>query len=129
MPPVDLDDRQWDTAKNLSMFGRIAAIQTQILVNSYTYSDISRLITVHDVPDDDATEDEEGDDFERLTSKSDDPLSSLIIDSLWDLYSETKEGGNEITVDPTSSVASLFDKGREYRIPVVIVRFVGYLTF
>lgn len=118
MPPLtDDDEYQWDTPQNTRMLARIASVSTQTLINQYSFHDVFRLIKVTEAgsSDDDSTSGEEPDEVEeddgpKLEAKSDDPLASLIVESLEQLESTSREGGNEFTISPASSVAGLFTK-------------------
>jgi len=113
----DLDNEEWNSQKPLSMVAKIASIQSSLLVVGYGYHDIARLIKVRDedeTEDEDATE-PESEEEDMVEAKSDDPLAEVLIDSLNELESTTREGGLEIDVSPKTSVAQLFKKGSEQR--------------
>ena len=44
----DLDSDEWNQVKPLGMVAKVASIATQLLVNSYSYADIARMIRVND---------------------------------------------------------------------------------
>lgn len=132
MPPVSIDDGQWDNAKNMAMIAKVAAVQTSLLVNSYGYHDIARLISMKDQcedededeeeeedDDDDRTEVEETDDEDDccegkyLVAQSDDPLAEVLVNSLEALESTVREGPNELYISPALSVGELFQKGNK----------------
>ena len=99
MPDIENTD-QWNQPKTLTMLAKIASIATALLVNTYSYADVSRLIKIKDADCD--TDDGE----EVLEAKSDDKFSEIIVSSLNRLL--VSASGHEIS--PANSVAHLFRK-------------------
>ena len=93
MPSID--DDQWDTAKNMAMIAKVAAVSTQLLINSYGYHDVARLITVKDQDEDDEEEQERDEDeteeetdeedecceSKYIEARGDDPLAEVLVNS------------------------------------------------
>jgi len=107
----DLDSDEWNNTKSYGMVAKVASIATQILVNGYGYADVARLIKVNDLDCDSDDDTEE----EILDTASDDPLSEVLVSSLYRLESSTREGANQLEISPPASVAELFRKGSDAR--------------
>ena len=99
-------DEHWDAIKHepLSMVAKVASIQTQLMINNYSYQDVARLIAVKMTEDDDETEDEDeseedeesdessGEERYLEAIKSDDPLAELLVESEEDEESDESTG-------------------------------------
>ena len=107
-----LDDDEWNTGlKPLSMVLKVAQIQSTILINSYGYNDVARMIKIGGGADSDTEEDDDADsdcDERELMVANDDPLAKVLVDSLAEMETTSRLGGNEIEISPGASVAALF---------------------
>jgi hypothetical protein len=100
MPELE-NTEQWNQPKTLAMLAKIASVATSLLVNTYGYPDVSRLIQINNVDCD------EDDDVEEvLVAKSDDKFSEILVSSLNRL--QVSASGHDIS--PANSVAHLFHK-------------------
>ena len=126
MPDLNDDTLSWDTPKNIGMVSKVASVATQILVNQYSYHDVVRMVKAvrNDAEsgseDDDETEDEMD---TRLVAKSDDPLASLLCTAIESLETLVREGRDELTISPATSVAELFNKESKHMKPRLFVAF------
>lgn len=126
MPDLNDDTLSWDTPKNIGMVSKVASVATQILVNQYSYHDVVRMVKAvrNDAEsgsdDDDATEDECD---TRLEAKGDDPLASLLATAIESLETVVREGRDELTISPATSVAELFNKESKHMKPRLFVAF------
>ena len=100
MPDIENTD-QWNQPKTLAMLARIASVATSLLVNTYSYTDVSRLVQINDA--DCGTDDNVE---EVLEAKSDDKFSEILVSSLNRL--QVSASGHDIS--PANSVAHLFHK-------------------
>ena len=117
----DLDSDEWNQLKPIGMVAKVASIATQLLVNAYSYADVARLIKVNDPCEEEDEDDEEEDEGEEddgedtdeedniIEPKSDDPLATVLVHSLYRLESSTRE----FDIKPAHSVAQLFQPGKD----------------
>lgn len=126
--PTLSDSDEWNTGKNIGMVTKISSVATQILVNQYSYADVVRMIKVREHSSSDDDEDSEGDATEdecdiRLEAKSADPLAQVLATCIESMETTVREGGDEISISPATSVAELFQKeGKELK-PRLFVAF------
>ena len=97
--PSTLSDPAYDSVKSLQTFARLSSIATGTMVPPpLNFNSVRRLITVEDdetvVPNED----------------SDDPLAELLCDAAEALASTHRVGNSEVDIDPSGSLASLFDR-------------------
>ena len=112
-----LEDEEWNTGlKPISMVLKVAQIQSSILINSYSYNDVARMIKIGRGRDDSDSDEEEDDadsddccDERELMVANDDPLAKVLVNSLAELETTSRLGGNEIEISPGASVAGLFE--------------------
>lgn len=96
MPPLDHDD--YNSAKSIGTFVKLAQISLGTMVQSYSYHAIKRLIEV------DSEE-------ETIHAASEDPLATLLIEASKKLRHTERSGSIEFEVEPSVSLAVLFDSG------------------
>ena len=95
MPTTDLDG--YDTTKSIATFHRMAQIALGTMVPpAYNYHAIRRLIEVDE-------------DDESVDVASDDPLGQTLLTAANGMASTERVGQIETEVDPTASIATLFD--------------------
>ena len=94
MPTTDLDG--YDTTKSIATFHRMAQIALGTMVPpAYNYHAIRRLIEV--------------DEDESVDVASDDPLGEALLKAASGMKFTERVGQIETEVDPTASIATLFD--------------------
>ena len=99
MPP--LSDPSYDSVKSLQTFSRLSSIATGTLIAPpLRFNDVCRLISVED--------------DETVEPIDEDPLAELLVNAAEALSSTHRVGNSEVDVDPTGSLASLFDKSSDF---------------
>ena len=96
----DLDDESFKTTRSLATLVKAAATARSVLLQPpLNFSSVKRLIEVDE-------------DTEEISANedSDDALAEELVDAASELSFTERQGSSEISVDPSASLATLFDK-------------------
>ena len=92
------DSESYNEPKSLTSLLRVACSQLGITTATLSYHEVRRLVDIDD-EDVEAKEDAEDD------------MAEALVDAAESLAYTERAGGNEVSVEPLSSIALLFDSG------------------
>ena len=86
------DGNTLNAAKHIAVYAKVVGIQTSLLVQSLSYHDVKRMISIDD---------------DEVVHAGDDPLSSLLVDGITQLSCSDEY----CEIHPIASISALFDTG------------------